>query len=117
MEEIKNSVTLAKKIAGKEEKFSGYTLEEIKYQRALTAMQADFCKAKIMKTLSNLQKVNPLSPTSAASSISGKAGAVALKLLNGLNYLDYAILGFSVFTSLRKFLSFFKKKKKSFSGD
>lgn len=92
--------------------FKGYTLEEIRYQRALVALQAEFCKTKIIKSIHNLQKSNPLSPTSAATSLPGKAGAVALKLVNGLNYLDYAVLGFSLFSGVKKFLSFFKKKKK-----
>lgn len=112
MNEIKKTESKAKSIINPENKFSGYTLEEIKYQRALTAMQLDFCKTKILKSFSNLQKVNPLSPTSAASNLPGKASSVILKLLNGLNYLDYAVLGFTIFGSLRKFISFFKKKKK-----
>lgn len=112
MNDIVKSEKVAKNITNPEKEFPGYTIEEIRYQRALVAMQADFCKTKIMRNFENLQKVNPLSPTSAANSIPGKAGAVALKLLHGLNYLDYAVLGFSLFTSARKFLSFFKKKKR-----
>lgn len=92
--------------------FSGYTLEEIRYRRALCAMKAEFCKNKIAKSIHTLQKTNPLSPSSAATSIPGKAGAIALKLVNGLNYLDYAVLGLSLFGSAKKILGFFKKKKK-----
>ena len=112
MKEIANTDKVVRNITNPEKDFTGYTIEEIRYQRALVAMQSEFCKAKIMKSLNNLQKANPLSPTSAATSIPGKAGAVALKLLNGLNYLDYAVLGFSLFSGVRKFFSFFKKKKK-----
>lgn len=112
MNELIKTEKMAKDITKPTTKFSGYTLEEIRYQRALTAMQADFCKAKISKSLSNLQKINPLSPTSAATSLPGKASAVALKLLNGLNYLDYAVLGFSLFNSSRKLFSFFRRKKR-----
>ena len=106
-----NTPKIAKDIVKPENSFSGYTLEEIRYQRALVALQADFCKTKIIKSFQNLQKANPLSPTSAATSLPGKAGAVALKLINGLNYLDYAVLGFSIFTTLKKFVSFFRRKK------
>ena len=112
MNDLVKSEKIAKDITNPEGKFSGYTLEEIRYQRALVAMQAEFCKSKILRSINSVQKINPLSPTGAASSLPGKAGAVALKLLNGLNYLDYAVLGFSLFSSVRKFLSVFKKKKK-----
>ena len=111
MKDLKKSEEVAQHIINPNEEFKGYTIEEIRYQRALVALQADFCKNKALKCLSNLQKTNPLSPTSAASSLPGKAGAVALKLLNGLNYVDYAVLGFSLFSSLKKVYSFFRKKK------
>lgn len=101
----------ARNIILKNDEFHGYTLEEIRYQRALVSLQLEFCKNKIIKNFANIQKVNPLSPTSVASSFSGKAGAVIRKLLNGLNYLDYAVLGFSLFSSIRKITSFFRKKK------
>ena len=112
MNEIIKTEKIAKEITNPDEKFEGFTLEEIRYQRALVAMQSDFCKAKITKSLANLQKSNPLSPTAAADSIPGKVGAIALKLLKGLNYIDYAVLGFSLFSSARKVFSFFHKKKK-----
>ena len=112
MNEITKTENIARSITNPDEKFDGLTLEEIRYQRALVAMQSDFCKTKILRTFANLQKSNPLSPSGAAESLPGKVGAIALKLLKGLNYLDYAVLGFSLFTSLRKVTSFFKRKKK-----
>ena len=112
MKESKKPEALADKIMNQKENFKGYTLEEIKYRRALLAMKAEFSKTKAIKAYYNLTKYNPLSPSSSASSLTGKAGAVAMKLINGLNYLDYAVIGFSVFSSLKKIASIFKKKKK-----
>ena len=111
MVDFKDKRKVANEIVSTGSDFAGYTIEEIRFQRALTAMQADFCKTKFMKSWGNLQKANPLSPNS-GSSIPGKAGAVALKLVNGLNYVDYALLGFSLFSGARKVLSFFRRKKR-----
>lgn len=92
--------------------FKGYTVEELKYRRALVALQKEFCETRILKNVAALQKSNPFSPSTAASSIPGKIGFVASKLLTGLNYLDYAMIGFSMFGSARKVYSFFHKKKR-----
>lgn len=92
--------------------FKGYTLEELRYQRALVILKKDFCQSKLQRNIDEIKKSNPLlSPAQSASSLPGKFGFVASKVLSGLNYLDYAMLGFSVFSSLRKVYSFFKRKK------
>ena len=111
MKEIKEKERAAKDIMTPENDFKGYTIEEIRFHRALVAMEADFCKTKILKNLNNLQNLNPLSPK-AGNSLPGKAGSVALKLINGLNYMDYIFLGWSLFNGGRKIFSFFKKGKK-----
>lgn len=111
MKEIKANEKVAQEIVAPLKEFKGYTIEEIRFQRALVAMEADFCKTKLNKSLRNIQKLNPLSPSSNMS-LPGKAGSIALKLLNGLNYMDYILLGFSAFTGVKKVFSFFKGKKK-----
>ena len=92
--------------------FKGYTIEEIRFQRALVAMQADFCKTKFLKEWSNIQKLNPLSPSADSSLPMKAAGSIALKMAKGLNYLDYIILGISVFSGVRKITSIFRRNKK-----
>ena len=72
MNEINNAKNTAKNITNPETKFSGYTLEEIRYQRALVALQAEFCKTKMARNFRNLQNSNPLSASSVASSIPAK---------------------------------------------
>ena len=110
MKEIKAKEKEVKDKVNPEKEFKGYTIEEIRFQRALVAMEAEFCKTKALKSLSNLQKLNPL--TSGNSSIPGKVGSIALKLVNGLNYIDYIMIGMSVFSGARKVFSFFKGRKK-----
>lgn len=111
MKEIKEKEKVAKEIMDPADEFKGYTIEEIRFQRALVAMEADFCKTKIQKSWLGLQRFNPLGTQSKAT-IPGKAGAIALKLVNGLNYMDYILLGWSVFSGVRKVFSFFKGRKR-----
>lgn len=110
MKELKNKETMAKEIVAPDNEFKGYTIEEIRFQRALVAMEADFCKMKISKSANGLLKYNPLN--GGGGSMTGKAGSIALKLINGLNYMDYVLLGWSLFSGAKKVFSFFKGKKK-----
>lgn len=110
MKEIVKSEKKNNEIVSTGSSFEGYTIEEIRFQRALVAMEADFNKTRFLKNWANIQKANPLSPSS--GSFSGKAGSVVMKLLNGLNYIDYALLGLSFFSGAKKVVSFFKKNKK-----
>ncbi|MBD5355478.1 MAG: hypothetical protein HDR88_00485 [Bacteroides sp.] len=112
MNEIKKTEDVAKSITHPEVQFKGYTLEEIRYQRALVMLQKEFCKNKILRNVNTLKKANPLTPQGAASLIPGRMGTLTTKVLSGLNYVDYAMLGFSIFSSVRKVFSFFHKKKK-----
>ena len=50
MKELKSNKEAAKNIMDNDSEFKGYTIEEIRFHRALVAMEAEFCKTKIMKT-------------------------------------------------------------------
>lgn len=110
MKEIKAKEKAAKEIMAPEKEFKGYTIEEIRFQRALVAMEAEFCKTKLNKAWSNLQESNPFMPGN-KSSLPGKAGAIALRMVNGLNYLDYVLIGLSIFKGTKKIFSFFRGRK------
>ncbi|MDE6681708.1 MAG: hypothetical protein K2J92_10235 [Muribaculaceae bacterium] len=85
--------------------FKGYSMSELRYQRALTALQMEFCKSKIYGNYDKVKKFRILpSPSSASSSW-------VAKFLTGLSYTDYALLGFSTFSTVRKIFKFFRKKK------
>ena len=111
MKELKENKKHPEEIMAPANEFKGYTIEEIRFHRALVAMQADFCKTKFLKSWSNVQRVNPFSASS-KSSLPAKAGSIAMKMVSGLNYIDYIMLGFSVFSGARKIFSFFRKGKK-----
>ena len=111
MEEIKKKEKAVSQIVEPEKEFKGYTIEEIRFKRALVAMEADFCKTKINKSWTNIQNANPLMPGN-KTTFTGKAGSIALKMVNGLNYLDYVLIGLSVFKGAKKVVSLFKGKKR-----
>ena len=111
MKEIKAQEKKAQDIAKLEKDFKGYTIEEIRFQRALVAMEAEFCKTKILKNWENIQNSNPLMPGN-KNNFTSKAGSLALKMFNGLNYLDYFLLGLSLFKGSKKVFSFFRGLKK-----
>lgn len=95
-------------------KFKGYSLEEIRYQRALVMLRREFAKQKINAKVSSIKKNNILSGSPSASKASGfmRAGSVAAKIVNGLSYMDYVMIGFSAFGTVKKVVSFFRRKKK-----
>ena len=93
-----------------EQKFKGFTLEELRYHRALTELKKEFSKAKMSDTAHKIQKRNPFAGGNSSSAL-GKAGGIAGKLLTGMSYVDYAMIGFQVFNTGRKIFSFFRKKK------
>ena len=48
---MKEKEKKVKELIGTEKEFKGYTIEEIRFQRALVAMEAEFCKTKMSKSL------------------------------------------------------------------
>lgn len=93
--------------------FKGYSLEDIRYRRAVVALQKEFTKQKIFTNITKVQRQSPFSRdyTPSKGGIMGKTGAIAGKLITGLNYMDYVMLGFSIFNSGRKIFKFFRRKK------
>lgn len=90
----------------------GMTISEIRYQRALVALQKEFCKEKIGHSVRKLKTSSPFSKNyDAGNSSFGRVGAIAGKLISGMSYLDYALIGFSVFSNVRKILKIAKPRK------
>lgn len=98
-------------VAGpQKESFRGYSMSELRYQRALTALQMEFCKSKITYNYNKARKYKFFS-FGASDAKSSWVGRV----LSGLHYTDYVLLGLSMYTSVKKiagFLGHNKKKKK-----
>lgn len=77
------------------EGWDGYSLDEIRYQKAFALARVEIQKEKLMLTASKLREEVPVV----------KAHGIAGKVLGSLNYLDYAVIAYrfasKIFTMLR----------------
>lgn len=94
--------------------FKGYTIEEIRYQRALAGLRKEFCKAKLVDTLDSIRFRKPAQQAKPAGkmAIAAKAGKIAMKLLGNMNTLDYVLMGISLFGTARKGIKLLRGRKK-----
>lgn len=86
----------------------GLTMEQLRYQRALVALQKEFAKQKALDALNKVRHTNPLA---AKSSPLSKATGLIGTLIGRRSAFDYAMLGFSLFSSGRKIFSLIHRKK------
>lgn len=94
-------------------KIKGWTLREVRHRRALVLLQKEFCKEKVSYDLLKIRNSSPFSKNfSGRTKPLGRAGAIASRLIQGMNYVDYALIGYSMFSNVRKLTSIFRKKKK-----
>lgn len=98
-------------------RFKGYTLDEIRYQRAMLGVRKEFCKAKVMESLSNLKpggrrRQSGFFAAPSKPSFFSIAGKVASKFLGNLNTLDYILMGISAFGTVKKGVRLLTHKKK-----
>lgn len=95
-------------------KFAGYSIDELKYRKAVVLLQREFVGAKAGETLRKFTDRN--SPMYHGHD--KKRGAafintanIVSKIFRGLDFMDYAMLGISVFSTGRKIVSLFRRKK------
>ncbi len=91
--------------------FEGYSLDEVRHQRALVAVRKEFAKVKLMEQFDLLKDRNPFAPDGTLKAAS-RLGSIPLKIVRGLNYTDYIMMGISAFGAMKKVFSLFRKKKK-----
>lgn len=93
--------------------FKGYTMEELRYKRAMMALKKEFCKEKA------LQSIRKLSPSArrrqdgrgSKGSRFALAGQIASKVFSNLNTIDYILMGISLFGTARKGIRLIRGKK------
>lgn len=92
--------------------FNGYTIDEIRYQRALLALKADFCKEKIIVNYNEIVGRYAIGKNNTGLLNKGifKSEIIA-KMFKNLNYLDYIFVGFTAFKTIRSVFSIFRRKK------
>lgn len=103
-------IEVADKVMDETPKFAGYTLDDLRYRRAVVALQKEFAREKIAEDFDRVRHWSPFAQDGKGKKIS-RVGSLAKKLIGGLNYLDYAMIGFSLFSSARKMIGFFKPRK------
>ncbi len=111
MKQIEAASKVPDTITGNRKKFKGYSIEDIRYQRALIALKREFCKSKLNHSVNKISNYSPFGQTSKKTSKWSAIGTIAQKLLGGMSYMEYAMVGFSLFNSGRKIVSLFKRHK------
>lgn len=93
------------------QKFKGFTLDEIKYHRALTAVKKEYEKEKALRTLQNLRRRTIFGGFGKNKNSREGSSSLLSKVFNGMSYADYAVIGFSLFSNARKVWNLFHRKK------
>lgn len=92
-----------------ESPFKGYTMEELRYQRALMALRKEFCKSKLLSSIDELKPKRK--PSTQKNSKLALAGTIASKVFSNLNTLDYIMMGISLFGTAKKGYRLLRGKK------
>lgn len=94
------------------EPFKGYTMEELKYQRALMALRKEFCKTKVLQSVESLRPgAGKKDEKKSGNSKLALAGKVAGMVFSNLNTMDYVLMGLSLFGTARKGIRRLRGKK------
>lgn len=95
--------------------FRGYTMEELRYQRAIVALKKEFCKAKVIESVRDIReprrKKEKGTKQSGAAGALSLAGRVASVVFSNLNTLDYVVMGLSAFGTVKKGIKLIRGKK------
>lgn len=79
--------------------WKGYTLDELRYQKAVAMIRLEMEKEKISAGFSQMKNGMPMMST----------GGIAGKIMGSLNYLDYALIAYK---SVTKITSMVRKMKR-----
>lgn len=74
-------------------KWKGYTLDELRYRRALTSVAIEIEKDRLQRTFAGVLP---------SAEKTQKGTSIISKALGALSYVDYAILGWRLFKTLKK---------------
>ena len=92
-----------------EHEFRGYTMEELKYQRALLLIKREFLREKALKETNKLKERIPV--INGKTNIMGSLGKGLLgKITTGLGFVDYILIGMQALKVGRKVGSLFRRR-------
>lgn len=87
--------------------FKGFTLKELRFQRALNQVKLEIGKERLLSRTNNFLNKNKESGGKLAWGFD-----MAKRVVNGLSYIDLILLAFQGGKQLRKIFGFFGRKKK-----
>ncbi|MCM1369587.1 MAG: hypothetical protein NC204_04370 [Candidatus Amulumruptor caecigallinarius] len=90
--------------------FKGYTIEQLRYHKAMMELKKEFCKAKMLQTINRMRPARS-SDSGFKTSKFALATKIASKVFNNLSVLDYVLMGLSIFGTARKGIRLFRGKK------
>ena len=90
--------------------FNGYTLEEVRYQRALMALRKEFSKSEVLRSVEGLRHPFRKSDTGGSTALT-RIGNIASKVFSNMNVVEYALAAASVFGTGKKVFRMIKGKK------
>lgn len=100
-------------INDEEKQFKGYSIDELKYQRAFILLQREFTQAKLAEIMQRFTNKNSsiYNHNKSKKQSPFGVGNILGRIVKGLDYLDYAVLGLSVFSTGKKIFSVFRRRK------
>ncbi len=115
MNQEKNTNEQAKTIDSTESApdFKGYTLEELQWQRAFVALQAELAKETLIAKKEAIAGLLPFGKSkndSGGISIPAISGKTLQRIVSSLSYLDYFRMASTVARTGMKIFRFFRRK-------
>ncbi len=110
--------------------FKGYTMEELRYQKALASLRKEFCRYKVASSIQSLKRpfgdskmtkalpaIGTIVSSVPAATTAGGIGKTLLKTVTGrMRPWDFVFLGVSLLPPAFKMIKKFRKKKKNKSS-
>ena len=111
----------------KKKSFKGYTMEELRYQKALALLRKEFCKSNVLHSIEELKhplrqkaessklltynREKPKRKTATTLKAAGSvAKVVATQVFRGMKPLDIIMLGISLIGPARKVVRLMRRK-------
>jgi hypothetical protein len=93
-----------------QEHFKGYTIEELRFRRAVVAIKREYVKDKLNSEWARFRGVG-VGPNVVDGKKKPFTGGLVANVMKMFSYADYIALGLTIFKGTRKIASLFKKKK------
>jgi hypothetical protein len=84
--------------------WNGYSLDELRYQRAVTLTRIEIQKGKILQHVQS-------SGIDGTFTAKGFTGVIMKKFFGNMSFIDYIFIGFKVAKTAMKFIQILRNKK------